>query len=199
MKSFDLDFKFKGSRDYVHGTDIFNKLLTELRGLGHSLPDRIVFSMHKIMHSNLTAYLGSPDEMPADKAAFCMFETNGERSVIGLFENGKEVIGRYAYDEDAIVAGCDMTDSGLTLESARRHPYTNVEKVVALNKSYMTQRFPENDGKWVFSKLQVIGDFAIAEPEEIRLVLIGNIGVRMTRTEIRFDEKVVGEIYFSAL
>ncbi len=199
MKSFDLAFKFKGSRDYVHGTDIFNALLKKLVDFGYAVPDRISFSMHRMMRSNLTVCLGSPDEMPEDKAAFCMLEKDSERVVLGLYENGRDVIGRYAYDEDAIVAGCVMTNSELTLKSAKRHPYTNIEKVVALNKSYMTQYFRENDGKWVFSKLQVAADFITIEPEIIRLTLISNIGVRMTRTQVRFDDKIVGEIYFSAL
>ena len=60
MEAFLLDFKFKGERNYIHGTDIYTKIIQHLSE-GYK-PGNIDLSFHKVVKNNLTAELFSADE-----------------------------------------------------------------------------------------------------------------------------------------
>ena len=60
MKDLTLKFCFKGSRDYVHGTDIYNSLIEELDL--KSSTGEFDLSFHGIARTNLQLTEERPDE-----------------------------------------------------------------------------------------------------------------------------------------
>lgn len=198
MKKFDLAFKFKGGRNYVHGTDLFNQMSELAEQEKISLTGRIQMSIHRMMHENLTAYW-IEENMIENPAAIFTFTDGDSREVIALRENGGAVEGRYAYDEESIVEQAEIIDQEIVHRNAAGLDYTNIEKVVALNKVHLQSLFLENAGKWIFSKLNVSEGFKNSSVESIKIELKKRIGLRLTKSYIYFDNHHVGEIYFSSI
>ncbi len=58
MKEIDLNFCFKGNREYIHGTDIFTKLIES-----NKIESAIDILFHGITKNNMTFF----SEKPSDK------------------------------------------------------------------------------------------------------------------------------------
>lgn len=197
MNDFLLDFKFKGDRNYVHGTDIYSKLMEHLSG-NFELHD-IDLSFHEVITSNLKAKFfnsaakGLIDGTPA---SFFKFTSGNERYTIQLVETGELITGSYEYDEDKIGEGAIFYNEEKTIELNSLNGYTNVEQVVALNKSLLNKLFTDA-GKWYFTKIAIKKDINIERPGVIKIRLVNNIGSKITKSLIFFDGEEKGFIWFS--
>ena len=198
MKQFDLSFRFKGGRDYVHGTDIFNEMMGLADRLGVSNTGQVQMAIHRMMREQLTAYWVE-DEMIQEPAVVFTFGVGEDRQVFALKENGKPVSERYPYDEDSIVTDATISDEEILHSGISSIDFSNIEKVVALNKGHLQALFNENSGKWIFSKISVNGELMGKDPERIKLVLKKRIGLRLTKTNILFDDQPIGDIFFSVI
>ncbi len=197
MEAFSLDFKFKGDRNYIHGTDIYTKIMQHL-GKAY-LPVNIDLSFHKVSRNNLAAELCCINE-PASKiinpVSVFKFTSNSDKYIIKLTEGSGIVKERYEYDEDKLVepAIFKEDEKSITLHSSPQ--YTNIEKVVALNKALLNKLFFD-DGKWYFTRIAITKDINAEDVANIRLQLINNIGSKITKTKFFFDEREKGYLYFS--
>jgi hypothetical protein len=199
MKGFLLNFKLKGNRDYVHGTDIYSKIMEHLNSENFKVSN-IDISFHKIATHNLKAELYPSNTInPGIKNLVSIFKFTNNLTkpyIINLFETNVKVTESYAYDEEKIInaAILNKTDKSILLTSAI--PYKNVEKIVSLNKALLTSLLSD-PGKWYFTRLTVGRDINQQTPVSINLKLIKNIGSKITKTLVLFDEKEQGHIYFS--
>jgi hypothetical protein len=199
MKDFLLNFKLKGNRNYIHGTDIYSKISAYLNSENFQVSN-INLSFHKIVTHNLKGKLFSGDTISSDiKNPACVFKfihNMIEPQIICLFETDERVTESYAYDEEKITdaAKFNNEDKSISLTSAIR--YKNIEKVVALNKVLLTNLLT-NSGKWYFIRLTTDGDINEKTPDSINLRLVKNKGSKITKTLILFDEREQGYIYFS--
>lgn len=198
MENFDLQFKFKGGRRYVHGTDIYTTVVEKLKG-GLDIVD-IDLSFHKIITSQLKGEL-----LPADvksgntesPAAIFKFKTaRSETFIVRLFETGKAVTDEYPYDEDTIVDAAVTDPEGKNIELSTPLPYRTIEKVVALNKGLLNKLFTDS-GKWYFTRITAFKDIETEQLSTIKITLEKNIGSKITKSLIEFDNRPVGYIYFS--
>lgn len=198
MKKYDLSFQFKGGRNYVHGTDLFNQVNELAVQEDISLAGQVQMSIHRMIHENLTAHWIEGD-MIENPAAVFVFTEGSNREVLALTENGNSVEERYAYDEDSIGLQAEITDQEIIHQHVAAIEYSNIEKVVALNKVHLQHLFQDNVGKWIFSKLSVSGDFKASTVKTIKIELKKRIGLRLTKSNIYFDNRHIGEIYFSSI
>ena len=104
MKDFSLNFKFKGNRNYVHGTDIYTKVLQHLSK--EFTISNIDLSFHKVVKNNLTAefvpagYVSSNKTTPA---SIFKFASSKETYIVYLFETNEEVTENYEYNEEDVI------------------------------------------------------------------------------------------------
>jgi hypothetical protein len=197
MEAFLLDFKFKGKRNYIHGTDIYTKIIQHLSE-GYK-PGNIDLSFHKVVKNNLTAELFSADEAGLkiiNPVSVFKFASNNSKYIIQMTERNSIVKERYEYDEDKLVALAVFKEDekSITLNSLSR--YSNIEKVVALNKALLNNLFSDA-GKWYFTRITINKDINAENAATIKLKLINNIGSKITKTQIVFDEEEKGYLYFS--
>lgn len=197
MKDFLLNFKFKGDRNYVHGTDIYTHVLQHLSK--EFTISNIDLSFHKVVKNNLIAELitlGSTSSHKANPASIFKFGDPTETYIIRLFETNSGVTENYEYDEEDVIKASIFNEDEKSILLNSPSSYTNIEKVVALNKRLL-QNLLTDPGKWLFTKITVDKDLNRQQPEIITLKLVKNIGSKITKSLILFDGEEQGYIYFS--
>lgn len=192
---FDLNFCFKGERDYVHGSDIFNKLSEILQnaGVGNRSID---FSIHGISRSNLTVTTEKPNDLSSIKFALTYIGENGLKGNLYGIENEKQIDCRYAYHEELIVEKITSGENEFQAQLNEDSSFTFIENLLVLNKFLVNRIILNETGKWYFTKLQlkknVSGDFL-----PLKLVFKNNFNYKFTKTEIFANSESVGFVYFS--
>ncbi|WP_066153799.1 hypothetical protein [Aliarcobacter cryaerophilus] len=193
MKKYSLEFCFKGSRTYVHGTDIFNKLTEQLKS--EMLNKEIDLSFHGIAKANMDLISEKPENEELLKFAIKFTNKNNERDVLYAVENGENIECRYEYPEEDICKLSNLNLDGQEVKLECESSYTFVENSVALNKYLLESLFPDANGKWYFTRFQLN-----KVPENIyplRLELKANFNFKLTKTEIFVNDESIGFIYFS--
>jgi hypothetical protein len=189
----DLNFRFKGARDYVHGTDMFNQTLSWLCETGAE-PRDIDFAFHRIARRQLAAGPAAPEG--AEPVAVCNYTSGGERLRIVLVERGAHVTERYPYPEDEIVSAMavDATARRGVLRGATT--YSDVELAVAMTKA-LHQRVFGPATRWLFVRARFPQYTRQSQPAERAVAIVASFHGKLTRTEVAFDGAKVGEIHFS--
>lgn len=192
-----LDLAFKGGRDYLHGTDIFNQTLSWLTQALPGAPiEAIDFSFHHLARQRIRAVLGQP---PAGVEPFsvCAFTQAGQRQKVYLSETDQPVTGRYPYPEDDLVA--PMTFDLVVREGRLSGPvaYSDIEVWVAMTKALHYHVFPQYSGKWLFVRGRFPSFSEQAAVNDRLLRIAASFNDRLTRSEVILDGHKFGEIYFS--
>lgn len=196
VKIKDIEFKFKGSRNYIHGSDLFNAMIPVNLSIGvHNLR----FSVHDFVYSPvcqiyLTDNKETLNNLPHINAR-CQYDMEGITHFLALTQVGNDasLAGRYKYDEEEILSLCHMEGEGIAL--IQHSPFTFIENVVAMNKHMHQQLFPDALGKWIFTRIDLM--HGCDEQESIALQLKHNMNYRLTKTDILVNGVKVGDIFFS--
>lgn len=196
MQARSVTFKFKGARNYIHGTDMFNAIIT---GATSTTIKNIRFTIHDFVHTPICQIFLTDNKEDLNNVrgicARCQCDENGIThwfALTGL--DGDENSGeRYEYDEDRIVSLCALEQDKITLKE--HSPFTFIETVVAMNKHMHQQLFLDAPGKWIFTKIDL--DNVIGERDNLALQLKHNMNFRLTKSDILLNNKKVGDIYFS--
>lgn len=194
MKKYNLDFCFKGSRTYVHGTDIFNQVIEILKN--DFTNENIDLSFHGIARTNIDLVSEKPDNEELVKFAFKYSRADGSRNILYAVENGIKIDCRYEYPEENIceLSIVDIENQIVTLE--QNSSYSFVENSVALNKHLLENIFPDAGGKWYFTRFQ-LKEIPNKNFYPLKLILKANFNFKLTKTEIFIDNNSVGYVYFS--
>jgi hypothetical protein len=192
---FDLDFCFKGERDYVHGSDIFNKLSDILHS--SEIDNRSIdFSIHGISRSNITILTEKPADLTGIKFALKYAGENDSKGCLYGVENDRKIDCRYAYPEEIIVEKIESSENEFEAELYENSSFTFIENLLVLNKFLVNRIISNENGKWYFTKLQlkktVSNDFL-----PLKLVFKNNFNYKFTKTEIFVNSESVGFVYFS--
>jgi hypothetical protein len=190
---------YKGDRDYLHGTDIYNAVTEHLAALYPAGDARAsYFIFHAFARRACVMFVGGKGDMGEAKAPpiveFGMSFDDAE--VTGyLIESDQEITCRNPYDEakiwrTSVVEGQNISVSGDTGFSA-------IEVAVALTKQLHNMLFPVPQGKWVFTKLELSRLLQNADAIEMEISLKSNFNNRLTKSALNARGKQIGHIYFS--
>jgi len=197
MPETTLDLAFKGARDYLHGTDVFNQTLSWLE---NALPDApiqdIDFSFHHLARHRIELILGALPE-GVEAFAVCSFSQAGQRQKAYLIETEEPVTGRYPYPEDEMVAPMEYDLAAKRGVLRGSIAYSDIEIWVAMTKALHYKVFPQYSGKWLFVRGRFPRYSGHTQADERTLVIAASFNDRLTRSEVLLDGQKVGEIYFS--
>lgn len=197
---FNLSFRYKGDRNYVHGTDIFQAVRNWLAGNGYTDIVNVELSFHKIIRSNLRCRLVEGTSVIENEnfAALFRFQYKDSDFTILLWEDETPVTERYPYSEAEITDAAVVEPVEKKISLSQHLEYTPIEKIVALNKYLLTSLFSDQEGKWYFGKLELQKDFLnLPADSAFELKLERNMGVRYTKSSIKVEGESIGYIYFS--
>jgi len=196
-ESTPIYFCFKGERDYVHGTDIFNKTMLAVAQYGFEQVDLVI---RGVARHNMDLYPEA--NAPFDQAAnvTISLNTGNERMGLVLLENKERIQCRYAYPEHEIIraAKLDKDKKEITLNNFPGH--TLIEKIVALNKGLLSGLYPEAPGKWYFTRVKISAYklFGLqGDHVKLHLSLKQNLQFKLTNTMFYINDQLAGNIYFS--
>jgi hypothetical protein len=196
MKKYNLEFCFKGNRTYIHGTDVYNKMLDFLKDKELQITN-FDLSFHGIAKSNIEISDNKPTDETLLKFAFKYLDRDNTKKVFYGIENNIPVDCRYEYPEENI---CNLSELNLVNKEVvlnTNSSFTFIENVVALNKYLLENLFPDVNGKWYFTRLQMKELTNSSYP--LKLVLKANFNFKLTKTEILIADKSIGFIYFSLI
>ena len=184
-----LSFCFKGGRDYVHGTDIVAKLFAHFSQ--NSITD-VDMKFNGITSTNLLLIDGSEAE---NAKVNIRAKSDGEEKLMQLVENDEPINCRYEYDEDQIInkTKIDLESKQIFLNESTE--FNACENFVAMNKHLLQKLYPDEKGKWYFTRLEQ--KIMIKNDALITVKLIKNFNFRLTKSDIILNGKVIGSVYFT--
>lgn len=195
MKELNLDFCFKGNRNYIHGTDIYNNVSQYLDNNEIQI-STIDLSFHGVAKTNLKISDSRPFDDSFVKFVFKYTDKTESKIVLYGIENDKKVECRYEYPEDDI---CSLSELNLEKQEVtlkKDSSFTFIENTVAINKYLLDNIFSDVKGKWYFTRLQ-IRQIPKNTIYPLKLVFKANFNFKLTKTEILINDESIGFIYFS--
>lgn len=188
-RSWDLDLTFKGQRNYIHGSDIYNKIVATFG------PYRTLeLQFHRMLAMSPVMTLLAPDEEQAGYDAFGLIVIDNTTLRVGIRAGTRDTGDRrYPYDEDGATNGAILAEQIITQKPPFQ--YTFIEHVIALNKKLLMSRFPERSIKWLFTRLEM--NFMPKDIQHLRLTHTKSLGTRLIISEIAVNERDCGRIFFS--
>jgi hypothetical protein len=187
-----LQFVFKGSRNYVHGTSIFNALIQAAcqRGLVNG---KIDLSFKHMIHNPL-CILEERSPSSDDFVVAKVSGNKGERFVLCIKESSEtKEADRHEFNENEVCRDSVVSDKKI-VQYNPHHP-NRIELLVSLCKK-MHLECVDDTKKWVFSRYN--GQFPIPKPQKVELCIIKQIGSRMTCNDVLINDQKIAEIYFSS-
>lgn len=197
-----LKFKYKGNRNYVHGTDIINETIKHLNYLGY-FPDSFEISFKNLVITDLEICVFNIDDeigenlMSEDVLAFATFKFEKKTFTILYKKTQNEIKSNYPFSEDTIINKTILNLEKKSITYLSKNNFTIIEIIVAMNKHLLIKLNPNESGKWYFGKLKLEKNILAEKFSEIQIILIKNIGVRYTQSLIKLDGSNVGFVYFS--
>lgn len=188
MKTNQLYFRFKGSRDYIHGSDVFDVLEQSLKLEGKHIQE---LTFRDFSANHLACVLIEP--IADVKAEGKAVDSEGNKTLFWLIETDEPVTERYPFEENKIT--CHARIIGKTIEASNTEQFSVIEQIVALTKALNYSITPGVNGKWVFGQLRLQEALpGVVENFIIRQKAL--LDSRFSIHEIKLDNCVVGDIRF---
>ncbi|MFB1489889.1 MULTISPECIES: hypothetical protein [unclassified Thiocapsa] len=187
----DFQLKFKGTRNYLQGGDIYNAIAEALsaRFGGHLV--RLAFK--HFARNQCQLLFQHPAETGKVMGNGTWQAASGEMQRFWLCETDRPVTESYPFDEDAITAPAQL--EGEAIVGHRSNDYSVIENVIALTKRLNYSLSPDVDGKWLFGQL----DLTAGLPDTWQTIRIDRmvcVGDSFSRNRILIDGTDYGEIRF---
>ncbi len=199
---YSLNFKYKGSRTYLHGTDIFNEANKLLRE-EHSLETINYFDMliPKIVKNNLDIeiYKIKKIKKNTDAAVSITFKENEDSYVCFLKETNRIVEKRDEYPEHDIIKKSKLNAEDKTIQLTSDSGFSNIENIIAMNKALLQAIYPTFKGKWLFTRIQLRSYNHSIKFRNIKLKFLNNFNFKLTKSQIICDTNEIGFVYFSSI
>ena len=188
---FMQNLKYKGSRTYLQGGDIFNALVDTFSKLGSGYLSKLMFK--SFARNQIEVLLHKPENCVLVLGNGVWKFTNGAEQKFWFRETEEPVKESYSFEEETITAVATLTDLGIRLAS--QNAYSTIENIIALTKRLSYALTPDVDGKWLFAQI----DLEQALPEGWGSMQIEQklcIANSFSRNRITIDGQEVGEIRF---
>jgi hypothetical protein len=197
-----ITFRFKGGRDYIHGTDIYAAIENSLISTQDArMPDSISqfrLAIRKPSSHSCDISIVSNDSLgkkPDNAVVDFQFNHRGRSFRGWLSETGSSISEHYEFAENKVIAGCVVSGDRVVLNPCLS--CTTIENLVAATKHLHTTRFPEAEGKWFFSRIDLPHLLPTLSNQNLAISLKQCVGKRLTRSDIQIDGQPHGSVYFS--
>ncbi len=195
---FPVRMCFKGARDYLHGTDIYQALVQVAREQLGQESLRLKISIHRFfkMEPDIHWFEHGPSTAKPQNAVadFSIF-SDRQRAVGWLVESARRVDCRVPYDEERIARYCDLIDKTILVrEDSGCLP---IEVLVSMTKQLHNDLLKPPTGRWIFTKLHLHRLLEPADASVLRITLEENLYGRLTRSALTAGREAIGAIYFS--
>jgi len=130
-------FEFKADRNYLHGTDMFNKV-SELLGDEH------------ILDISFRSTTDRQCLLSEEKSGHVIAIIKTQSRTLYLIESDVTIDNRYDFDEDDLVVSSIVNGDKISMQLDENYSY--IENVVALTKKLNNCLDKPASGKWLFGQ-----------------------------------------------
>ncbi len=190
-----LELQFKGTRRYLHGSDIFSGLINFF---GSQYDPGFIsrLALRRFAENQIEVIVDTPiSSAERIGSGFWQF-TNGTGISFSLRETAIKVVSSYDYPEELFKEAVTIRDT--TVSITRFKLFSTIETIIAITKILHIQLNNSCNKKWVF----VQSNFLCALPVDWKLMtvqrylVVDNI---FSRNSVMIDGKNFGEIRFMAV
>jgi len=186
-----IQLKYKGSRTYLHGSDIYNAIVQELLSRLDGRLQKLVFK--RFSRNQIELLLEMP-ENPENLIGNGVWVTpDGEKCRFWIRETDELVTESYPFDEDSIIDVAQL--SGECVQSDHANQYSVIENIIALTKKLNYVLSPDVSGKWLFGQIDLKQRLPM-EWSSIKIERTSCVGSSYSRNRIIIDRADYGDICF---
>lgn len=187
---------FRGSRDYVHSTDLYEEIIAGARQAGVVVEGPIDLRIRqKITHSPIYAFAPLADAPDRRAPATCTYRSGVARWNVTIRESEQPVSTRKPYDESP-AARCSRTD-GRTIELVAPTGMRPIECLTALGVALHKTALPPPSGKrWMLGQLTLSRPLVAEDATWIRLAIVKIVGDGIARSTIVARDGEIGSMVF---
>ena len=171
-----LELNYKGTRNYVHGSDFFNAILSIapiITGNTNAFIAKLTFRHFANMACELITV--SPDNLSIIIGEVKFFLPNESKYMDAwIVLTDIPILQRRPFDEDLLLANAVFDDATSSASFLGRSEWTPIEEIIALTKYLNYSINPNVQGKWVFGQLELkrpmIDSYARLEVKAINFI-----------------------------
>jgi hypothetical protein len=183
----DLELPFLESREYLHGTTLFDAMMRHVppgAAVSFKIPKRIDSDRVRLQE-------GAAPEA----SALLSWRRGGESGALAAIERPAGTQPRRErYDEAYVEQRAAVSGMGAILRE--RPPYGLVQALIPLFKALLKKEVgPTTPGQWMFTRLDLSTQPAAFVPLE--LALAGTVPNQLARAKVRCAGTELGMLYFS--
>lgn len=145
MEGEESDFAFRGGRDYLQGSAVFDHILSSCSVAGRDID----FSFNKRTDRNCLFTTGKPRSDARVVGTYR--DADGE---VFILEGRTRISKRVPYDEEGAGGACRIDGDQIHVPAALPG-YTFVEKLVAAYKRLLLAKWGGNPARFAFARLQL--------------------------------------------
>ncbi len=199
MKIFSPEFKYRGDRKYVHGTDLYIAMMQGLEESGLGIPQGpVVINLRHLVQHQPEAWYGEPGLKTAvPDGALVDFQLKvADGDMAGWFvKTDRPVHESIPYDEEKIRNSTLIESSSIQITSDTS--FAPIEVYTSMAVHLHNALLPPEGGKWVFTRLSISRPLVPEDAAQGRLELKKNFNNRLTDCEIFSGQESLGHIFFS--
>lgn len=197
----NLEFCFKGARNYVQGPDIFDAAIKKIQlNFDKSTVMNIKYSAHEMLLAN--ADLIITDNFNKDDYekinSIITFQVNKIKYHAVVIQNQNNINCSSEYSENIVRTGSNIKDERISFTNTLDDSLTEI--IVSMNKYYLQKTITEKS-KWIVTKFDYnnLLDLEDLKDKKLQLELTNNFNNKLTKSTIKVENKVVGHLYFSLI
>lgn len=201
MKKYNLEFCFKGSRNYVQGPDIFDAVIYNLKkDFDISKITDIKYSAHDMLTENANLFI--VDEFSKNEYekinSIVTFKIKDKKYHAVIVQNNNKIECSNEYSEKIVRTKSIINNSTILFDNILDDSLT--ELIVSMNK-YFLQKTITEDGKWIVTKFEYnnLIDLENIKYKNLQLELTNNFNNKLTKSTVKIEDKIVGYLYFSLI
>ncbi len=194
-----IQFRFKGTRNYVHGTDLFDAILSMAMVFFKEYPSRIKGTFHRLLASDaiLRIYNEGEELDHADPYAAFSIELKSHSYTASITNANSHITSSYEYDEKIVLEKMVMEKD--TAKMLATSAFTYIEQIVAMTKELHLTLYPDMVEKWLFTRIDIkdVLDPSLYPGRELVIKALKNFHNRLTQNAVFLDDHMLGHIWFS--
>lgn len=187
---------FRGSRGYVHSTDLYEEILRGTAAAGLSFDGPINLRIKQRMtRAPRYELLRAGGEAPAEFAALCNFSAGGAGWTWVVTETQQDVSSRKPYDESPASSCGRFSDRAVTIsEETGLRP---IEAVTALAVLLLNRELPPAVGqRWMLGQLALDRALRASDTRSLTITIERKVGATMVRCAIVGEDGPFGSMMF---
>lgn len=195
----EILFKFKGTRDYVQGADIFDKILEFINDFFGTYPTLINGNFYKVLQHNGLYSLYEATESCKQEDCYALFSIYLDRDKyqVKVTESKSRIRSSEEYDEDQILDGVIITENKINM--LVKPSFSYMEQIVAMTKKLHFIVYPNAYGKWLFTKISLkeIVNPILFHDDILVIEAKKNFHNKLTQNAIYLHDRYLGDIWYS--